>query len=282
MIFNLRHLAQVYMDLTGATDTAWVYASLIALDLGVLVFAVHGARRLAGAFALGICAINLAHFLPDAQQWYEHVIGIVFSLLYAGGIYAFSELFVKDLREAEDSEQWRTKAQEWEAYANEQEAKVKDIEYKMVDQDEILKQRWGFIKNLKSEVTELTRERDELRGALDAAVETIHLQKQEIDNLKEMTTAKINGGIHSTAIVKESSITKPPQSVSYKKFGKRGETIPDSLISEAAALDLEVGEWMHSLSHCGQINDKYRRLKQKEAAGKLNGQAHFLEVLEAL
>lgn len=94
LLTNLKHAVMEYEALTGATPASrWItIPSLIAIDLAVFLFALHGKSRHSAGFAIGICWIHLTHFI-ELPVWCDWITAMVFAAMFAFGVYTFSEIF---------------------------------------------------------------------------------------------------------------------------------------------------------------------------------------------
>lgn len=276
MFFNIAHLAQEYMRITGAQSSARVYGSLLALDLGVLLFAVHGKRALSALFALGICAVNLSYFLAHAHDNSAIAIGVVFSLLYSGGIYAFSEIFVSELEHKADLADAQERIVQYIKNDQTQKQQIEAMKRTIAD----IKANAAELQQQLADMTQELKLREERHQQILARVEEIKAEREGL-----ITKLEKQGADASDAPLPRPSFRKPepkPQTLTYKKFGQRGEPVPSNIITAVREKAPEFFDQITAYTDVRQLNDKYRRLAQKAEAGKLNGEEPLFRLLQQL
>ena len=101
LLSNNVHLYEVYNIITGHSGLH-VVLILIVLDLSVLTFAAHGKKFAAFLFSAVIFSTTLAYFFSGPtikdnpmEHWGFATIGVLLSLVYATGVYVFTEIFVQ-------------------------------------------------------------------------------------------------------------------------------------------------------------------------------------------
>jgi hypothetical protein len=104
LLCTVKHSAWVYLQISPFNFPApwdWVYACVIvlALDIAVLIFAIHGRRITAGIYAGLIFLTNLLYYLPSTWWITEaKVLGmLIFAGMFSYAVFIFSELFVQDV-----------------------------------------------------------------------------------------------------------------------------------------------------------------------------------------
>lgn len=104
LLSNTRHALYEYERITGDGPEMRIYnvLALLAIDMAVFLFALHGQKKFALGFTGAILLINLRHYLPIPEAWEtaaQVFMAIPFALLYTVGIYMFSEIFKTTLEE---------------------------------------------------------------------------------------------------------------------------------------------------------------------------------------
>lgn len=101
LLANNVHLYEVYNLITGHSGFH-VVLILIVLDLSILTFAAYGKRFAAFMFSAVVFATTVTYFFhgPSIKDnpfdhWGFAIIGVLFSLVFATGVYVFTEIFVQ-------------------------------------------------------------------------------------------------------------------------------------------------------------------------------------------
>ena len=101
LLSNNVHLYEVYNLITGHSGFH-VVLILIVLDLSILTFAAYGKRFAAFLFSAVVFATTVTYFFHGpsirdnpVDHWGFAIIGVLLSLVYATGVYVFTEIFVQ-------------------------------------------------------------------------------------------------------------------------------------------------------------------------------------------
>lgn len=110
LLATLKHSYEVYEVVMGTPQDVWskvyVILMLLAIDFAVILFTLHGNRGAAGLFAFFIFVLNLFAFwnrleVPgwDFMNWIPFIPGLIYSGMFAYGLYYFTDIFVNQIEE---------------------------------------------------------------------------------------------------------------------------------------------------------------------------------------
>lgn len=192
LMATIRHSVLVYAHATGIqidlaegvglADLGYISFMLLAIDIAVILFAIHGNKRATGIFAFLIGVINLYYFWNHVTftWWSPEMIRLIPGALYAGmfayALYFFTEIFTARIERyryilaaREDAQAWRMKYNQEKSLRKKLEAQPKrvddaavELERKYHDQGALLAAAIAEIASLKNLHS---RTRQSLRGS---------------------------------------------------------------------------------------------------------------------
>ena len=135
LLSNNVHLYEVYNLITGHSGFH-VVLILVVLDLSILTFAAYGKRFAAFLFSAVVFATTVTYFFHGpsikdnpVDHWGFAIIGVLLSLVYATGVYVFTEIFVQ-----KDDDERLAKRDEILKAKKEEEARIKADKQFKIDQ----------------------------------------------------------------------------------------------------------------------------------------------------
>ncbi|MEL6135194.1 MAG: hypothetical protein AAFR59_17690, partial [Bacteroidota bacterium] len=109
LMATIRHSVLVYAQATGIqlnlaqgigwADLGYISFMLLAVDIAVILFAIHGNKRATGLFACMIGILNLYYFWSHVTfTWWSLdmvslIPGVLYSGMFAYALYFFTEIF---------------------------------------------------------------------------------------------------------------------------------------------------------------------------------------------
>ena len=125
LLATVKHAFEVYTSVMyiDTEPTLWqniyIAVMLVAIDFAVILFTIHGNQYAAQTFAFMIFLVNLFAFWQEIpwEGWEEMTItsyipGLLFSSMFAYGLYYFTDLFSDLLREENRLEEIASKYEE--------------------------------------------------------------------------------------------------------------------------------------------------------------------------
>ena len=121
LLATVKHAFEVYLMVMYPTSSpslwqmVYIAVMLIAIDFAVLIFTIHGNSYAAQTFAFLIFLVNLFafwHHIPW-PGWnpnaFSYIPGLLFSGMFAYGLYYFTDVFSDLLRTRSISNEWKEK-----------------------------------------------------------------------------------------------------------------------------------------------------------------------------